>query len=271
MADTTNNAASQGTAPAQQNSQGQQQQQQAPQGTAAPATVAPASTAAPVQQAQAPTPTAKDAPKDGPFGPVASYEKTGNSGLDMALDFVGRQGLGLDHPAIQAAINGDFGPVKAIMAEKGVQGYDAYLALAEKAFQEFDQKKQARANDVRAMGVTIAGSEEDLNAVLDWAGQNADEAEKKVANLALESGGILAEAMLHYLVNGYRGATGTSYTPQKTAVKETAPAAPATNGQPLSPHDYGLAVYELRSKLGSRTESSQEYQNLNRRRALWRG
>lgn len=213
----------------------------------------------------------KDTPEDGPFGPVAKYAETGHSGLDMALDFVGRQGLGVDHPAVQSAINGDFGPIKALLAEKGVQGHEAYVALAEKAFQEFDAKKQATQAAVHEMGVAVAGSEEDLQAVLDWASQNADEGEKKVLNLALESGGILAEAVLHYIVNGYRGAEGTSYAPQKTAVKDTAAPAPATSGQPLSPRDYGRAVYDLRAKLGAKTESSKEYAELNRRRALWRG
>lgn len=256
-----------------------------PTGQPAQSSAATPPAAAPVQAQQAqqqpaaqpsnsPDPKAApsdDAPKDGPFGPVAKYAETGHAGLDMALDFVGRQGLGVDHPAVQSAINGDFGPIKALLAEKGVQGYEAYVALAEKAFQEFDAKKQATQAAVHEMGVTIAGSEEDLQAVLDWASQNADEGEKKVLNLALESGGILAEAVLHYIVNGYRGAEGTSYAPQKTAVKDTAAPAPATSGQPLSPRDYGRAVYDLRAKLGAKTESSKEYAELNRRRALWRG
>jgi len=252
-----------------------QQQQAAPAAAAAAAAQAPAAAAtAATPPASAPAAQADKggkAAEDGPFGPAVKYATTGSQNLDMALDFVGRLGINDQHPAIKAAVNGDFGPIRAVLAEKGVTGADAYVALAEGAFKEMQAHKADKEANTRALGVSIAGSEEELVAVLDWASANAEPNEKAEVNAMLERGGLAAEAVLHYLHNGYLNASGTTRSPMRTAVSQDASARAGAPATPLSPREYGMAVQALRGKLGPGFESSQDYQNLNRRRAAWRG
>jgi len=74
---------------------------------------------------------------EAPEGQAVQYNKTGDPGLDMALSFIGKLGIGPDHPAIVAARQGDFAFIKAELAGRGdkAQGWEQYLSLAEKAFE----------------------------------------------------------------------------------------------------------------------------------------
>jgi len=248
----------------------------APVATSLPA--APAASAAPAAPAQAPaapaapaTPAANDKADQGVFGPAVTYAPTGDSNLDLALGFVGKHGLDVDHPAIQAATKGNFGPVKALMAEKGVQGWEAYIALAEKGYADYVRAEAEKTAAVQQIVVAAAGSEQEWSNVLQWASANAEPAEKEAVNAALAQGGVVAEAMAAYLVNLYRGAPGTTYAPQQPAVKTDAArgsAAPA-NG-PLSPKEFAAASQELRRTKGVNFESTPEYQSLVQRRMAYR-
>jgi len=241
----------------------------------APAPVIPQLSAPPVASPDgaapaAPTPEATDAPAT--FGEAVAYEPTGDASLDMALAFIGKHGLGPDHPAIVAAGNGDFGPVTALLAEKDVQGYAAYVALAEQGYQRMAAEQAAKAQAVQAIVTQAAGDADTWAVVQQWASANAEPHEREAVNAALEQGGIQAEAMAHFLVHQYRSATGTTYTPTASAVKPDAVRGAANpSGDALSPKDYGQAVSELRRAKGADFERTREYQELQARRARWRG
>ncbi len=230
---------------------------------------------APVAQPTAlPTQAPANAPatgSEGAFGPVQSFEKTGDANLDLALSFFGKQGIGLAHPAVAAATGGNFGPLKSMLAEKGVAGWEAHVALAERAYEAHQTQTSERNAHTAQVCVAAAGGEAEWGQVLQWASANAEPAEKQAVNAALAQGGVVAEAVAHFLVGAFRQADGTSYDAQKSAVNQNASAAASGGYTPLSPLEYGRAVAALRGKLGPNFESTQEYASLNQRRAMYRG
>jgi hypothetical protein len=232
---------------------------------AVPAAAAPAASAPPA----APANPAQTEP--GAFGEAVTYQSTGDSNLDLALGFVGKHGLGPEHPAIVAATKGDFGPVKALMAEKNVPGWEAHIALAEKGYADHLQAETDKTLAVQNICVNAAGGEQEWADVLTWASQNAEPQEKEQVNAALAAGGVVAEAVAAFLVNSYRGAPGVTYSPRENAVKpDAARGASAANGGPLSPSEYGRAVADLRARLGTKFEQSPVYRQLQQRRASYR-
>jgi len=254
---------------------------------AAPPAV-PVATQIPAQPVQPPAPAGDTSPappagnKDGgktagdaapaTFGEAVTYQPTGDANLDLALAFVGKHGLAPEHPAMVAATQGDFGQIKALLAEKGVPGFEAYVALAEKGYQDVLAREAEKVAAVQQIVTQAAGDEAAWGATLAWASANAEPDEKEAVNAALAQGGVVAEAVAAFLVNQYRAATGTTYAPAAPAVKQEAGrgAGGASSGA-LSPADYGKAVMELRRTKGAYFEESAEYRQLQARRAAWRG
>src|SRR5690606_29641493 len=109
---------------------GQEQEQQAP------VTTDVAKPSAPVSQDPAKPNPAKEepTPQEEEEGEI-EFEATGDPGLDYALSFIARAGIDDQHPAFIAAANGDFGLLKATLAEKGLPGWEQAIALGEKAYQ----------------------------------------------------------------------------------------------------------------------------------------
>lgn len=254
---------------------------QAAAATAAPAAVVataiatpeatPAAPAAPAAPAT-PTPPAEPAAEEGAFGQSVTYEPTGDANLDLALSYFGKHGLNHEHPAVQAATKGNFSLLRASLAEKGLPGWEAHLAIAEQGYKDFSAAEAAKVVAVQNICVSAAGSEQEWADVLSFASQNADPDEKVTVNAALAQGGVVAEAMAAYLVNLYRGAPGTSYAPQEKAVQPSAArGTPAASNGPLSPREYVQAVQELRRTRGSNFEATPEYAQLNQRRQMYRG
>ncbi|MGA4005353.1 hypothetical protein ACI2US_03165 [Ralstonia nicotianae] len=239
--------------------------------TAAPTQVAAPATAAPAIPTQPTQAASNAASTEGAFGPAVTYDKTGDSNLDIALAFLGKQGIGRDHAAFTAAVGGDFGPLKAMLSEKGIAGWEAHVALAERVYETHQTQTNERNAQTAQVCVSAAGGEAEWNEVLQWASTNADATEKPALNAALAQGGIVAEAVAHFLVGAFRQAPGTSYDAQKSAVNPNAGAAAGNAYTPLSPMEYGRAVADLRAKLGSNFESTQAYAALNQRRAMYRG
>jgi len=171
-----------------------------------------------------------------------------------------------------AAIQGDFGQIKALLGEKGIQGYEAYVALAEKGYQDLLAKEAEKTYAIQQIATQAAGDEATWAETLAWASVNAEPDEKEAVNAALAQGGVVAEAMATFLVSQYRSSTGTTYAPAAPAVKpEAARGAANPAGGALSPVEYGKAVAELRRTRGENFEQSPEYRALQVRRATWRG
>ncbi|NUX98779.1 hypothetical protein [Paraburkholderia youngii] len=203
---------------------------------------------------------------------VVSYEKTGDAALDMALDFIGKAGYSHSHPAVQAALAGNFDLLSAELASKGIVGWEQHLALGKSAYAKHAETEKQRTEDIKQLCLHAAGDEQTWNDTLAWASQNADPHEKEPINAALAQGGIVAEAMAAYLVQSYRGASGVTIEPQRNVVNPNSASARsgAQGAGPLSPAQYAAEVAKLRAT-GRQIEGSREYAALQQRRAAYRG
>jgi hypothetical protein len=213
-------------------------------------------------------PEANDAPESKQVGTAYEYEKTGDSGLDYALSFVGKLGFGHDNPAVVAAMTGDFGLLRAELAALGPKaaGYGDVVALAEQAYKRSADKAGANEKALGETAIAVAGSSERWGEVQRWASANAEPQEKTAINAALSAGGLQAKLAMEYLVQCYDKSTGSSRDP-KAAVQKGAAAKPGSGAKPLTAGEYSKAVQELsRSLKGRDVEGHPEYRALQQRR-----
>lgn len=233
-----------------------------------PADGAPAAPAAPVTLDVAPVvpaaPAAAAPAANEAVGTEVIYEPTGDRGLDMALAFIGKQGLAGDHPAVQAAADGDFTLLKAELAQKGVQGYAEFIELGEQAYARTQEKNKAQAEAARKAIHDTAGGAESWAAIQAWASANASPEEKAEINIQLNKGGLAAKAAVVYLSNAYSKAGNVNQEPADVSKGGGKPAA-ASEGK-LTATEYAAAVKALNSKLRGRLDGSPEYAALQSRR-----
>jgi len=209
----------------------------------------------------------------GKEGKGIEYVDTGDAGLNMALKYVASHGFGPDHPAMAAAINGDFTLLKAELAGKGAPGFDAYMTLAENAFAKFDAENKAkREADTKAIH-EIAGGEDNWKAVTAWTKENASPEEQAVFNDMLAEGGVKAKIVAQYLAGQYGGTATPALETDGPGLNVSAtPGKSAATTNALSPKEYGAAVQEARrNHRGGAFEESAAYRQLMERRARWRG
>lgn len=218
--------------------------------------------AAPEKPAEPEKPVVSDTP--------VQYEPTGDVGLDMALDFVGKSGVDIDHPAMKAAINGDFTLLKATLAAKGVSGWEQFVALGEAAYARENAAATAKNEAIREAVYKEAGGKEEWAAVQQWASDNATPEEKAEVNAMLNQGGLASKAAVRHLVEAYSRANNVTVEP-RDGTASASRGSPAGDNAPLSPRAYSDAVQQLNAKLGGRLEGSREYQVLQARRSAYRG
>jgi len=209
---------------------------------------------------------------DLPDGTVVEYEPTGDTGLDMALQFVGKAGLSGDHPAMQAASTGDFTILKAILAQKNVPGWEQYVKLGEDAYARTKANEEKKSAELVSLVHTVAGGKEEWEAVQKWAAASADPAEKSQINALLNQGGLAAKGAVTYLVNAYNKANNVVVTPRDGVANASRDGGtPNADSGPLDPKAYARAVGALNHKLNGRLEGSKEYEALQRRRQAYKG
>ena len=226
--------------------------------TPAATPAAPAVPATPVTIPAAPVVTVAAVPTE-PTTPAAEelvpvvYEKTGDVGLDYALNFVGNLGFGPEHPAVQAAMTGDFTLMQAQLATLGAKaaGYQDVVALAEQAYKNTVAKQQANEAALGQMAHQAAGGPERWAQVQAWASTNADPTEKQAINAALAAGGAQAKMALNYLVQCYNKSAGSTQEPA-SAVNPNASRASGNGNAPLTAKAYAEAVQELSRQAGGR-------------------
>lgn len=223
----------------------------------------------------APLPVSVAAEPAAPEAPAAfeavAYEPTQDVGLDMTLKFLGDLGYGIENPAMQAAINGDFSLLEAELGAKGVKGYEAYIKLGQKAFNDVTAKTNERQAKDRAAVEGIAGGAENWQAMTTWAAANADEGEKAVLQAQLGKGGLEAAMAATWLATNYSRASGVSTVGAGPAVSGVKGQAAASAGV-LSPKEYGAAVAVARqAHKGNDFEQSSAYKQLVDRRMAYRG
>lgn len=226
----------------------------------------PAAPPAPVVDVNLDTPPANDPPAADPPPATVDYEPTGDVGLDVALAFVGKLGIGRDHPAMQATATGDFGLIKAHLATMGdkATGWEQMVALAEASY---DRQTKATAETQKAVSaavIAVAGSAETWNAVKAWASANADPDEKQMVNAMFNAGPVQARAAAMMLMDAYTKASGTVVAPKSAVRSDASTSAAPTNG-PLDAKGYAAAARALHAKLGTRMEGSAEYAALRQR------
>ena len=168
---------------------------------AAPAAAAPA--------APAPAAPAAEAGKtdDGSF----EWVKTVHASLDIALGWLGKQGLGETNELVQlAARTGNFDGLKAHFAQNATPGSAEMLSILESSFKDYVETQNANIEKETASQVEFLGGPERANAVIEWASTNAEPAEKQAFNAMMDAGGFQARAALAYVSSLYDKHTGTS-------------------------------------------------------------
>lgn len=243
-----------------------------PAATGVPA--APAAPAAPVVVAlDAPPATPAPGPADTtvPF----AYDPTGDAGLDYALGYVGRLGFGADHPAIVAAMGGEFSLLEAELAQKGdkAMGYKEVIGLAKAAHERHATQQKAKDEAIGQYAAQAADSPERWGQVRAWASANATPEEKAQVNAALATGGVQAKATIDYLIRMYEKSASGSKEPSKAVATGAGNTSGAASG-PLTSEQYRAELTALTAKANGRDPTSMpEYAALQARRlaAMRRG
>lgn len=198
---------------------------------------------------------------------VVTYEPTGDSGLDVALAYVGNLGFDHDHPGVVAALAGDFGPIEAALKALGqkAKGYAPYLAAAKDAHERAVARNQVVLDAV----VAEVGGVANWNAIRDWASKNADPAEKVEINNAFAAGKITATLMASRLAQAYKN-SGQSTLAPASGLKSGAGKGD-DNTSALTPAQFKAELAKLSAKHGSRTGETAEFKQLVQRRQAYKG
>lgn len=238
-----------------------------------PTTELPAAPLAPAPEAIGAEPIVNAVPDASAEGQAFAYRDTGDTGLDVALSFIGQLGFGPEHPAVVDAIEGKFDKLEAHLGTLGAPaaGWERMVGLAKDAYARNTAATAATQSTITAAVTEVAGSAANWEAVKAWAGKNATDEEKAGFNAMLSASPVQARAAARELVSLYNGAGGTTVLPA-TAVVDTAGVAIPNGTGALSPAAYHTAVRELRASLGGRDlDKSPEYKTLQARRQAWRG
>lgn len=246
----------------------------APAAEPAPAP-APEPAPAPVPPAPAPVDTSKPLSVDAPEIVPVKFEPSGNPTIDIINDFVGSKGIGPDSEEYQAALKGDFEPLEAKFKALGEQGkgYERYLSAAKQEFQNAKAAHEAK------HGATITACHEmakevgGWDSLSAWVRENADPSELAEINEALAAGGMAAKQTVRYLVdlrkqNPDKPQPGNG---TKSPVKENASTVRDATGGALSPVQYQKEIQALVAKHGHNYVHTDEYKDVQRRRAAFRG
>ena len=189
---------------------------------------------------------------EAPEGQTVQYNKTGDPGLDMALGFIGKLGIGPDHPAIVAARQGDFSFIKAELAGRGekAQGWEQYLSLAERAFESAQKSAQESTAKTKQVVEQAVGGAEQWVAIQSWAKANAEPEERAQINSMLNQGGLAAQAAARLLSELYNQAHNTVVEPAE-ASNPNRGNRPAAGNAALSPQEYQAEIKALIGRIGS--------------------
>lgn len=198
------------------------------------------------------------------------YESTGDTGLDVALQFIGERGFGPDHPAMQAAMKGDFAPMEGELAKMGdkAKGAKSIIALAKDSYvRRADAAKSVAAAIAKTVHDAVGGPAQ-WTAIQTWVQATADPEQKAQLNAAFKTGGLVAEATAQHLAALY---AKHGKTAPKAVVQPNTGAPDAGAAGALTPREFAKESAALHAKLGTKMESSPEYAALKARRRAFRG
>lgn len=199
-----------------------------------------------------------------------TYESTGDAKLDVALAFFGKAGLGDQHPAIQAAITGDFSLLAAELEAKGMPGWQSHLNLAKESYEKYQSEQKAgQEKIVGAVSEALekAGySNEQWNEAVAWTRENAEPEEIEQINLMLRHP-FTAKIAVGYLTSLHSEAHGVEKQPAKRGIKEEAGAErrAAADTTPISRAQFAQEAEKLARNFGPDYMSTPEYKALRQR------
>jgi hypothetical protein len=236
---------------------------QTPEAIAAAAAAAAAAAPAPTNFAP---PTPPVAPGDGEN--IVVYKPTGDTGLDLALNFVGQLGFGPDRPEIKAAQTGDFTKLEATLKGMGdkAKGYEPYLKIATESRQRVADAFAAKEAATNKVIVDAAGGQEAWNAIHAWVSAEADDQQKADITQAFKVGGFAAQSMASQLAAMYRQSGKSTLPPKGAAAANAATAGASTGGgAPMTRQEYTAEISKLEAKHGYRLTDTPEYKVLSAR------
>lgn len=199
------------------------------------------------------------------------YEETGDPKLDVALAFFGKAGLDADHPAIKAAVTGDFSLLAAYLESKGIAGWQSHLNLAKESHAKFTADKaageQAIVQAVTGALEKAGYTNEQWGEVIQFVRENAEEGEIAAINQMLQNP-FTAKIAVGYLTGLHAEATQKEVTPARQAIREDAgqrQGNPAQN-TPLTRAQFAQEAEKLAKQYGgSAYMSTPEYRALRAR------
>lgn len=188
---------------------------------------------------------------------VYEYTKTGDAGLDIALEFVGKRGIPAEHAAMQAAVSGDFTALEATLQTLGdkAKGYEPYLALAKTAFENRTKAAAAHTAASEAAVYQAVGGKDTWDKIAAHTKANADEGERVHIEAAMKAGGLQAQSMALLLKQAWE--RGNPKTPG-VARNEASGAGGVPTGK-MSISEYQAKVRAIRGKSQGPIDSNPEY------------
>lgn len=233
----------------------------APTPPAAPApdpagTPAPAPAAAPAEAKPDPVTLAEPEAKPTPDPDTSAeftYDPSGDASLDIALGFIGKLGYSNAHPAVQAAMAGDWSVIKAELAVKGVQGGAEMLEIAQQGSKRLIEAAATRDKETREYAEKLCQGAENFKAVTTWAKANLPQADKDWFNASVSQGGIAAQAAIDKLTQSYLSANKFDKTPANPVSGNAASATPGFGDSgPITRAQYTEGLAALRQAAGGR-------------------
>lgn len=201
------------------------------------------------------------------------YTPTGDAGLDLALDFVGRLGFSASHPAMLAAQKGDFTELDKALAAQGdkAKGYKNYLAVAQNSYKQAAAKVEASKSATLATVHDAVGGKESWDKVAAFVSQHATDDERSQIDAAFRAGGLQAKAMASNLNQLYQNSLGQQAKGKSAASPDKAGGgASAAAGGALSPREYAAEMDRLSKATRGNPESHAEYASLRARAVAYR-
>lgn len=244
----------------------------------APALVDPAAPAATATAPQAaPAPAGLDLATPAPAAPAAApvappepaavaFAETGDPGLDFALGFLGKLGIGPELPEMQAALSGDFGLLAAKLATMGdkAKGHEQVLALAKQSYERQSSAAQAKVAEATKAVHEAVGGEETWNAIKTWAAESIPEEDRTAISAVLKAGGPTAAIVAEGLRARYAAQPGATVR-GVGAVADGARLAPSATAAGLTAKEFTQAVATLARRVGD-VDGHPEYKALQARR-----
>lgn len=185
-------------------------------------------------------------------------------GLTYAMKFLATNGFNAENPAVEAAFGGNFDLLKAELAQKGIQGWEQALGLAEQSYARHVKENDAKADKVGTVVTEIAaGMGVDWEQAVAHIGKSASAEEKGALNQLL-SDPATAHIAARFISGSFIESGDTEIEPaaRATGAATSAHAGPA--GGALSRAEYTAEMSKLRTTLGD------EYVNSPQAAALYR-